>query len=62
MNSQRKVVALVEEENSLQDDGVQQSEEEYEVEGDTGEQLSCVLQRILLAPKTETHPQRHALF
>ena len=59
---QRKAVALVEEESSPQDEGAQQSEEEYKVEGDTGEQLSCVLQRILLAPKTETHPQRHALF
>lgn len=54
-------IALIEEEDNQQEED-QQSEEKNEVECDAGEQLSCVLQRVLLMPKMETHPQRHALF
>lgn len=56
-------MALAEEEETL----AQQSEEEPEegtdfLELDEGDNLSCVLHRLLLAPKTESHPQRHSLF
>lgn len=32
------------------------------LEADEGAQLSCVVQRLLLAHKTEQQPQRHTLF
>lgn len=37
-------------------------EDTNELSPGEGEQLSCVVQRILLISKTKTHPQRYALF
>lgn len=59
---QWKTVAYVEEEESQEDEMEPNFEEEInELELDEGEQLSCVIQRILLTLKTKTRSQRHSL-
>lgn len=58
---QRKMIAYVEEGNRSIDDFEEEEEAEL-VELNEGQRLSCVLQRVLIAPKEQSHPQRHSLF
>lgn len=47
------------------DEAIDDEENIYDlayVEPNDGDQLSCVLQRVLLTPKSDSHSQRHALF
>lgn len=60
---QRRAITIVDEDE--QDFGENEVYDEDEVaflEPNEGDQLSCILQRILLTPKTKIHPQRYALF
>ena len=49
-------------------DSAEGQKEEYEesdneeVEPDSGDRVTCILQRLLLTPKRESHPMRHAIF
>ncbi|KAA0057344.1 RNA-directed DNA polymerase-like protein [Cucumis melo var. makuwa] len=59
----RKTVALADEEYDAASDDSKTIEEETElIEADDGDSISCVIQRVLIAPKEETNPQRHCLF
>lgn len=60
---QRRAFALVDDEGNL-DDGLELPDQEEPtcVEADDGDSLSCVLQKVLLTPKVELHPQRSSLF
>ncbi|KAA0061101.1 RNA-directed DNA polymerase-like protein [Cucumis melo var. makuwa] len=59
----RKTIALANEEyDSASDDSKALEEETELIEADDGDRISCVIQRVLIAPKEETNPQRHYLF
>ena len=59
----KQYIAHVEKEGSQDDEAKPNFEKEInELEPIEGEQLSCVIQQILLTPKMGTHPQRHSLF
>lgn len=58
---QRRAVAYVDGEEQEESDQDPEEDTTF-IEADEKERLSCVLQRILLTPKTEQHPQRHSLF
>ena len=60
---QRKTIALADEEDNLPGEGESEPEEETEeIEADEGDRISCVIHRVLIAPKEEKSPQRHSLF
>ena len=60
---QRKTVAVVDAEEDLNQGSNEEYEEEAElIEADEGDNLSCVLQKILITPKEEHQPHRHSLF
>lgn len=59
---QIKMVAYVEGEESQEVKMVPNTKDVNELGLNEGEQLPCVVQKILLTPKTETRPQRHSLF
>ena len=60
---QRKTIALIDEEsNSISEDDKKEEEEAEFIEVDDGDRISCVIQRVLIAPKEETNPQRYSLF
>ena len=60
----RKTVAILEEEEDYVEEKEEDlSQEEEILEPDDGERLSCMLQRVLITPKSDTsHQQRHSLF
>ncbi|KAA0048718.1 zf-CCHC domain-containing protein/Asp_protease_2 domain-containing protein [Cucumis melo var. makuwa] len=59
----RKTVAILEEEEDFIEEQEGDFYQEEVLEPDEGERLSCVLQRVLIAPKSDTsHQQRHSLF
>lgn len=59
----RKAIAIIDENNQDDEEDKEQWEEDVAyIEPDDGEQLSCIVQRVLLNPKLDTHPQKHCLF
>ncbi|KAA0050434.1 uncharacterized protein E6C27_scaffold175G00240 [Cucumis melo var. makuwa] len=60
----RKILAILEEdEDYVEEQEEDLSQEEEVLEPNDGERLSCVLQRFLITPKSDTsHQQRHSLF
>ncbi|KAA0047078.1 reverse transcriptase [Cucumis melo var. makuwa] len=60
---QRKTIALADKEEDSASESSEELEEEAKlIEADDGHRVSCVIQRVLLAPKEETNPQCHSLF
>lgn len=59
---QRRTLAVQEEEDGADGCNSEDNEELAYLQPDDGDQLSCVLQQVLLTPKSESHPQRHSLF
>ncbi|TYK19586.1 uncharacterized protein E5676_scaffold1274G00330 [Cucumis melo var. makuwa] len=59
-----KILAILEEdEDYVEEQEEDLSQEEEVLEPNDGERLSCVLQRVLITPKSDTsHQQRHSLF
>ncbi|TYK30863.1 transposon Ty3-I Gag-Pol polyprotein isoform X1 [Cucumis melo var. makuwa] len=61
--SQRKTIALAEDEDTYMSGTDEEEEEETElIEADDGDRISCIVQRVLITPKEETNPQHHSLF
>ena len=60
--SQRKTIAIAEEEGLTSEDSKEAEEETELIEADDGERVSCVIQRVLITPKEEKNPQHHCLF
>lgn len=59
---QQKTIALTNEEDDLIIEDSKELEKETElIEADDGDRISCVIQRVLIAPKEERNPQRHSL-
>ncbi|TYK27246.1 zf-CCHC domain-containing protein [Cucumis melo var. makuwa] len=60
----RKTVAILEDDEDLIEEQEGDFDHDEEIlEPDEGERLSCVLQRVLIAPKNDiSHQQRHSLF
>ncbi|XP_041001668.1 uncharacterized protein LOC121247371 [Juglans microcarpa x Juglans regia] len=60
----RRTVHMIEgEEEGQEDEGDSEGEEAGEfVEGDEGEPVNCIIQRVMLALKTEEENQRHSIF
>ncbi|KAA0059834.1 uncharacterized protein E6C27_scaffold108G001170 [Cucumis melo var. makuwa] len=60
---QRETISLADKEsNSISEDDKEEEEEAEFIEADDGDRISYVIQRVLIAPKEETNPQRHSLF
>ena len=60
---QQKTIALADEEEDSKSENSKDAEEEVElIEADNGDRVSCILQRVLLAPREERDPQRHSRF
>ena len=64
LTQKKTTVAILEEDGDyVEEQEEDHSQEEEVLEPDDGERLSCVLQRVLITPKSDTsHQQRHSLF
>ncbi|KAA0037938.1 uncharacterized protein E5676_scaffold154G00410 [Cucumis melo var. makuwa] len=58
---QEKTVAFVDDEELIQGSNEEDEQDAELIEADEGDNLSCVLQKVLIAPK-EHQPQSHSLF
>ncbi|XP_035547276.1 uncharacterized protein LOC108991242 [Juglans regia] len=58
----RRSVNMVDGKESTKEDEEESEEESELVEGDEGDLVNCIIQRLLLTPKHEDHSQRHVIF